>query len=311
MFASLIKKLMKTLKITILILPLLFFCSANVETKQQLDRNSIKSMCGCYAVEFNFKETFQYAKDSNYQPSPEKHDKALEWIDMIEDSENHISLQHLLQVGSPKRPIVIKHWRQDWMFENQDLMEYTGSEQWSKRKVAKKEVQGKWTQKVYQVDENPRYEGMATWVYVDGKKYWENQVMAPLPRREYTKRNDYNILERNNKIEITENGWIHHQNNKKIIRVEGEKDSVLAEEVGYNVYTKVDDSRCQASKDYWETHKDYWANVRAAWAEILKNKSKLTMDLLVEDKKLHEHLLYLDVATSKADIKKIILSYIK
>ncbi|TEB40436.1 hypothetical protein D0809_30615, partial [Flavobacterium circumlabens] len=55
------------------------------QDKKQQDINSIKSMCGCYEVKFNFAETFQYAKDSaNYKPSLTKHESALEWVELLE-----------------------------------------------------------------------------------------------------------------------------------------------------------------------------------------------------------------------------------
>ena len=63
-----------------------------------------------------------------------------------------------------------------------------------------------------------RYEGSSTWVHVDGKSLWENITDAPLPRREKTIRDDYNVLKRNNRIEITDFGWEHKQDNFKIIR---------------------------------------------------------------------------------------------
>ena len=86
------------------------------------------------------------------------------------------------------------------------------------KKLDKKDVKGQWTQKVFQVDDSPRYEGSGYWVHLDQKSYWENTTSAPLPRREYTKRNDYNVTERGNRQEITSTGWVHDQNNKKIIR---------------------------------------------------------------------------------------------
>ena len=35
------------------------------QDKKQQDIKSIKSMCGCYEVKFNFTETFSYPKDSS------------------------------------------------------------------------------------------------------------------------------------------------------------------------------------------------------------------------------------------------------
>ena len=84
--------------------------------------------------------------------------------------------------------------------------------------LPKIDVKGQWSQKVYQVDDSPRYEGTGTWVHVDGKSYWENVSNAPLPRRERTKRKDYNLMIRNNRHQITDQGWIQIQDNKKILK---------------------------------------------------------------------------------------------
>lgn len=44
-------------------------------------------MCGCYEVKFNFTETFSYPKDSlTYKPSETKHESALEWVELLEDT---------------------------------------------------------------------------------------------------------------------------------------------------------------------------------------------------------------------------------
>jgi hypothetical protein len=96
---------------------------------QQQDINSIKAMCGCYEVKFNFAETFQYAKDSaTYKPSKTKHESALEWIELVEDTPNKIVLQHLLIVNDQ---MIIKHWRQDWLYENTELYTFFKDNTWT------------------------------------------------------------------------------------------------------------------------------------------------------------------------------------
>ena len=87
---------------TISILASIMLASLSVkgqDIKKQEDIKAIKSMCGCYEVQFNFAETFSYSKDSLYKKSPAKHDTALEWVELLEDQSNKISLQHLLIVG--------------------------------------------------------------------------------------------------------------------------------------------------------------------------------------------------------------------
>ena len=134
------------------------------QNKLKKDQEAIKNMCGCYEVEFNFAETFSYSEDSTYTPSKIKHAKALEWAELIEDSEGKIVIQHLLIVGDSSQPMIIKHWRQDWMYENTDFYMFNADNQWKYEQNA--DVKGQWTQKVYQVDDSPRYEGSATWVHV-------------------------------------------------------------------------------------------------------------------------------------------------
>ena len=45
-------------------------------------------MCGCFEVSFNFAETFQYSDDSTYVASKTKHDKGLEWVQLVEDEKD-------------------------------------------------------------------------------------------------------------------------------------------------------------------------------------------------------------------------------
>jgi len=184
----------------------------------------------------------------------------------------------------------VKHWRQDWIFENTDLYTYNGDNEWTYQNKTAEEVAGQWTQKVFQVDDSPRYEGTATWVHVDGKSYWENITPAPLPRREYTTRADYNITMRGNRHEITLEGWVHDQDNAKIMRKSGEADFLLAKEKGYNTYVKVPDERCKAAADWWVENFDKWATVRTKWDEVFARDTDLILKEKVDNKVLYKHL---------------------
>ena len=284
--------------------------SVNAQNKKSKDKNAIKEMCGCFEVTFNFAETFNYSKDSLYQPSKTKVDKGLEWAGLVTDDENKIVIQHLLQVGSPAEPMIVKHWRQDWLYENTDFYMYNGDNNWTFQQKDKKDVKNQWTQKVYQVDDSPRYEGSGTWVHVDGKSYWENTTTAPLPRREYTKRSDYNITLRGNRHEITDYGWVHDQDNSKIIREVGKADVVLANEKGYNTYVKVDDKKCKAAQDWWIKNADKWQTVRNKWAEIYGRNADLTLETKVDNMPLYKHL-FDDKVTETKEMNEIIESFVK
>ncbi len=278
------------------------------QDKKQQDIKAIKSMCGCYEVKFNFAETFNYPKDSaSYKPSATKHDYGLEWVELIEDTHNKISMQHLLIVSDD---MIVKHWRQDWLYENTDLYSFYIDNTWKYQKLDKKAVKGQWTQKVFQVDDSPRYEGSSTWVHVDGKTYWLNMADAPLPRREHTKRDDYNVLKRRNIHEITATGWNHEQDNNKLVRNDSGKDYVLAQEKGFDIYTKVDDAKCIAAQKWWKENKTIWANVRSKWDEIFAKNKDLKLHEKVDKKALYSHLFKLNADASKAESDAIIESFI-
>ena len=277
-------------------------------TKKQQDIAAIKSMCGCYEVKFNFAETFQYSKDTaNYKPSKTKHDYGLEWIELVEETPNKLMLQHLLIVSDD---MIIKHWRQDWLYQNTDLYTYNKENNWTYNKLTKEEVKGQWTQKVFQVDDSPRYEGTASWVHVDGKDYWMNTTNAPLPRREYTKRDDYNILKRRNIHEITSYGWLHEQDNDKIVRADNGKDTVLAQEKGIDTYSKVADSKCLAAQKWWKDNSGLWKNVRTKWQTIFAENKDLTLEKSVAKKPLYSHLFALKPDATKAETDAIIESFV-
>ncbi|WP_298782250.1 DUF6607 family protein [uncultured Polaribacter sp.] len=298
-------------QLTILTLVFTLTLQIHAQNKKEKDQNAIKKMCGCYEVGFNFAETFSYSKDSTYKPSKVKHDKALEWVELVDDSENKIILQHLLIAGRGGKKMIIKHWRQDWMFENTNFYMYNGDNKWKYVKKDAQEVENQWTQKVYQVDDSPRYEGSATWIHADGKSYWENTTDAPLPRRERTKRKDYNVTVRTNKHEITKDGWIHDQDNDKVIREIGKEDVILAQEKGLNTYVKVEDSKCKAAQDWWSENNKLWKLVRKNWDKEFNKNKDLELATKVDDKRLYQHMFALKKDAKNKEIKKIISEFVK
>jgi hypothetical protein len=274
------------------------------------DIKAIKSMCGCYEVKFNFTETFAYSKDTtNYKPSATKHDSGLEWVELVEDKANKISLQHLLIVGTGENDIV-KHWRQDWLYENTNLYSFYKDNTWKFNNLSAKNAKGQWTQKVFQVDDSPRYEGSSSWVHIDGKNYWMNFADAPLPRREHTKRNDYNVLNRRNIHEITATGWNHEQDNKKIIRDTDGKDTLLAEEKGLDIYTKVDDSKCLLAQNWWKNNQELWVKVRNKWEKVYGANKDLALHYKVNKKSLFSVLFDLKPTATQAEVDAIIDSFV-
>ena len=265
----------------------ILFSLLNLNAQKKKDIETIKKMCGCFEIDFNFAETFQFSNDSNYSKSKNYNAKVIEYAKLIKDEKGHISIQHLLVMDNR----VIKHWRQDWIFENRNFLKYDANNSWKNILKSKKNVKGQWTQKVFQVDDSPRYEGTSSWVHIDSKSYWENSSYAPLPRREYTKRNDYNIMIRGNRHEIVDKGWIHDQDNYKVIKdSESNFEEIIAAEKGYNTYTKVDESKCSAAINWWNDNNTKWSFVRNKWNSIYSKNDDISLKRTVEDKPLFLYL---------------------
>ena len=280
------------------------------QIKKQKDVEAIKSMCGCYEVTFKFAETFNYSKDSSYTPSKNKIAYAVEWIDLTYIDKNNLIIQHILQMGKDSNAYIMKHWRQDWNYQNREFLIYDHNNIWNKLEANYNSTKRQWTQKVFQVDDSPRYEGSASWAYIDDKIFWENNVDAPLPRRERSIRSDYNVLNRGNRIEITNEGWIHKQNNQKILRSDTTNDILIASEYGINSYVKINDDRCKYAKIWWNKKSEKWKIVRKEWKLVFEQNDTISLKPNHEEKPLWEYL-FSDEYSNQNEIKDIINNFVK
>jgi hypothetical protein len=266
------------------ILTLLLTVGATAQTIK--DREQINKLCGCFEVDFKYAETF--SPDPNYKyHEREETGGTAELALPIEVSDRKVVIQHLLIVGTNT---IVKHWREEWTYENPVIWKYKGDRTWVKEKVPVDQVKGKWTQTVWEVADEPRYQGYSQFVNLDGKIIWQNTTDAPLPRREYSVRNDYNILRRTNRINLSDSGYLHEQDNQKIIRENG-KDKLLVEEKGHNTYKRINEKECEVAKAYWEKNKNYWGKVRSIWADYISTRDTITLKNKIDNKLLHEYLL--------------------
>ena len=287
------------------------FSFVNPQSKLKKDTNPIMKMCGCFEVTFNFSETVNLNNRENYKPSEDYQTSPVyELAIPIKQDKNHISIQHILQVGDDNYRSIVKHWRQDWIYQNKNLYIYEKDNKWNYKKLNKSNYKGQWTQKVYQVDDSPRYEGSSSWVHVDGKSFWENTTSAPLPRREFSKRKDYNVLLRSNRHEITNYGWFHGQNNEKVDRINSSQEQVLAFEVGYNYYKRVTNDKCKYAKEWWLENEKKWEIVRNIWTEIYSQNKNLSLKSEYNGKRLYEYLLFSNEYKDYSEIDKLISSFI-
>ena len=107
----------------------------HVEGSKKKDIEAIKSMCGCMDIEFKFSETFSPNKDYKFYDNYMSRGRELALV--VEETKDIIVIQHLLVVGGG---MVVKHWRQDWVYQEEDILEYQKDERWKKRKLEKKKM---------------------------------------------------------------------------------------------------------------------------------------------------------------------------
>lgn len=234
------------------------------------DREAILSMTGEYEVTFDFREVV--ALQPGYEFAEPKLSGAWEVVRVIEDRGDFISLQHFLLVGEEDDPMVIKHWRQDWEYEPARIMAFRGHDDWDMVDVPASEAAGAWSQSVYQVDDSPRYAAVARWDHDAAISTWEPDLSwRPLPRRDDTTRSDYHAIEAVNRHVITASGWVHEQDNTKLVIDENGNSTPLVREVGVNTYVRADLAHDDAADNYWAATQDYWTLVRAYWDNLEAN----------------------------------------
>lgn len=233
------------------------------------DRQAILAMAGEYRVRFDFRETVVLAE--GYERSEPHGSGAYELVLVLADEPERIVLQHLLV--SRDGGHVTKHWRQDWHWQAGERLEFTDDQTWQVREVPADLRDGAWTQCVYEVSDAPRYCGTGRWNHRYGVATWtSDRSWRPLPRREYTKREDYNALNVENRHTIVPGGWTHEQDNTKTHRDHEGGSRTLVRESGFNDYVRLAPGEFDFSPahDYWRQTADYWARVRERWQQSIE-----------------------------------------
>lgn len=255
-----------------------FASIASFSTLKDKDRAAILTMQGEYKVGFHFEETV--ILQAGYEWHDPKDTGAFETVLVIEDEPGRIVLQHILVTHSGH---VVKHWRQDWFYETESRFEFVADQRWETRAIPEDKISKAWTQCVYEVSDAPRYCGTGKWNHRYGVSTWtSDRTWRPLPRREYTVRNDYNALNAENRHTVTALGWTHEQDNTKTIR-EGEKTKdTLVREFGFNDYRRIDGFDFTPAYNYWGKTKNYWRQVREAWAARLTNNKGVKINTAVD-----------------------------
>lgn len=242
---------------------------------QERDRRAILAMAGRWRASFDFIETAGF--EAGWAPSRPYRSWGTEYVEVVADEADFVSLQHILVMymetddGEVRGPFVQKHWRQDWHYEAASYHEFRGDGRWTRTDLTPEQRAGAWVQTVWQVDDSPRYATVGRWQHDGGMSAWEGApTLRPLPRREFSVRDDYDVLRAVNRHIVTPTGWVHEEANDKLV-LSGERPRVVAREAGLNRYEQITDHDFSAGEAYWETTAPFWAVVRdywdALWAE--------------------------------------------
>ncbi len=246
-------------------------------TQVERDQAAILAMAGTFKVHFSFKETV--ALRPGYEPKQEYTSDALELVEVVENQPGRVVLQHILITGDDGSAMIIKHWRQDWRYEDTHVLSFRGKSTWENEDMPADHAKGTWTQAVFQVDDSPRYESHGRWVHRGKTAYWESEeTWRPLPRREYTKRSDYHVIVGRNRHELTPKGWVHFQDNYKLDLDDKAGDPILVREVGENTYSRTSEASFAKGRAFWQAHQAFFADVRQAWSDIISSQQILRLD---------------------------------
>src|SRR3989344_7994870 len=232
------------------------------------DRQSILAQAGQYRVHFDMRENVSFQAD--YDPLEEQLSGGSEIVRVVYDQGDRISLQHILVMEHEGQVIVIKHWRQDWVYQPQTVLTYAGPSQWVLTPVPADQRQGAWSQTVWQTDDSPRYGGVGRWTYDNGLSAWtSNPTWRPLARGGAGRDPVYDRYLASNRHILTPNGWVHIQDNVKMSGKAGGAPVAVVQEDVINTYDRSTGYSPQAGDDYWAKTQGFWAAVRQAWDDAI------------------------------------------
>src|SRR5439155_3994297 len=99
------------------------------------DRRAIRAMAGTYRASFDFLEVAGFRP--GFEPDRPYQSWGTEVVYVARDEPRFLRLQHLLVMfvqakdGEVQGPFVVKHWRQDWRYEDRELLTYRGNNTWA------------------------------------------------------------------------------------------------------------------------------------------------------------------------------------
>ena len=259
------------------------------------DRRAILAMSGPHRSSFDFLETAGFTPE--FEPDRPYQSWGTEYVFVIEDTGDFISLQHIMVMvfadgdGGVTEPMVMKHWRQDWEYEPEQLLTYDGNDRWSLEPVPEDARKGAWAQTVWQVDDSPRYGSVGRWRHAGNVSMWESaRTRRPLPRRESSVRDDYDILEGINRHLIVPDGWVQEEQNMKL-RLDDDGTPAadlryLSRELGVNRYDRIVGHDFSPADEYWAATGRFWNAVRKVFDSAIADDGAIALEKSVDGKPL-------------------------
>jgi hypothetical protein len=275
--------------------------------KKEKDRRAILAMAGPYRTSFDFIETVGFKE--GYQPAQPYQSWGTEYVYVVANEPDFVSLQHILlmrmvdEEGEVMEPMVVKHWRQDWRYQQREFHTFRGHRTWERDERSRREVKGRWVQSVYQVDDTPRYQAVGDWEHFANYSSWRSEeTWRPLPRREFSVRDDYQVLIGTNRHTITPTGWVQEEENLKVVLDDrGNRVDVLARENGLARYERIANYDWTASDEYWQRTGPFWGVVRETWDDIFRRENRFVLEKSADGTRLFMAMFDLaDITTENA-----------
>jgi hypothetical protein len=250
------------------------------------DRRAILAMAGTFRASFDFLEVVGFRP--GFVPDRPYQSWGTEYVYVVHDEPRFVSLQHLLVMfmrtadGDVQGPFVTKHWRQDWRYEDSELLTYRGRNTWAVERLDRAQATETWTQAVFQVDDSPRYAAYGRWEHFGNVSTWvSSRTWRPLPRREFSVRKDYDVLVGTNRHTVTPTGWVQEEENWKVVLDDRGRpaatEPVVAKEIGLNRYERLEGFDDSAARRYRERTDSFWGEVRAAWRDVASTRRRFAM----------------------------------
>jgi hypothetical protein len=234
-------------------------------------------MGGCYVVDYSFHET--QALKPGYSIDPRVYDvngerTAMEWIRVIEQSDHHLRLQHVLflldENGKAIPDSLIRHQAEDWQLDPEWVWEYQGRSHWHRLDTHQTSLAGQWVRRITNLDDGLRYQCLAPWHRAGERIEWScGDNFAPIPGRETRdmQRKDYQALMRSTRVVTFPSSWLERQKNvKTLVAPDSGKREPLAEEVGRNWYVRAPDTECAEAARWTAEHLPFWNLLEETWA---------------------------------------------